>query len=54
MYDDTKLIIGVFLVSNSLFEDYLLPKDLMNKVMCKVEISFIDDKLLVKDAYTAE
>lgn len=35
-------------------EGYLLRSDIMNRIAERVELNFIEDKLLVRDAYTPE
>ena len=39
-------------LGNTLLEDYLLRKDVMNKIMQKVDINFAEDKISLRDVYS--
>ena len=42
----------LYFLGNTLLEDFLLKKDVMNKIMQKVDINFAEDKISLRDVYS--
>lgn len=42
----------LYFLGNTLLEDYLIKKDMMNKIMQKVDINFAEDKISLRDVYS--
>ena len=51
-WDNIQSIVMLYFLGNTLLEDFLLKKDVMNKIMQKVDINFAEDKISLRDVYS--